>query len=213
MYNSTQVQIISIDNRRFREELTYYDGTPLVQLQVQFNVYFAVHTGKVKTKKSVNECNILTISSYCFADAIPNQCFDLFKFIVLLMNSINNLTKISHEPTLPPAYLPVPTSLHPCGHIFTGKSMFLYIAQCPVRWTAQSTLHFTPWQTCSFQHQLDFSGKYSATLQVLTSHFPITVCHQILVHSRVNTDDVERKKLAKLRNVRDGHLTAGPLKY
>ena len=34
----------------------------------------------------------------------------------------------------------------------------------PVRWTTQSPLHFTPWQTCSFQHQFDLFGKYSATL-------------------------------------------------
>ena len=34
-------------------------------------------------------------------------------------------------------------------------------------WQEKSALHFTPWQTCSFQHQLDFSGKQSATLQLL----------------------------------------------
>ena len=28
----------------------------------------------------------------------------------------------------------------------------------PVRWTVQNALHFTPWQTCPFRHQLDFSG-------------------------------------------------------
>ena len=37
-----------------------------------------------------------------------------------------------------------------------------YIAQYPVRWTAQSALHFTTWQTCSFRHQLGFSGKHSS---------------------------------------------------
>ena len=37
-----------------------------------------------------------------------------------------------------------------------------YIARYPVRRTAQSALHFTPWQTCSFQGHLNFSGKYSA---------------------------------------------------
>ena len=34
------------------------------------------------------------------------------------------------------------------------------VAQYPVRWAAQSALHFTPWQTCSFRHQLNFSGKH-----------------------------------------------------
>ena len=43
-----------------------------------------------------------------------------------------------------------------------GKGSF-YIAQYPVRWTAQSALHFfPPWQTCSFRHQLGFSGKHSS---------------------------------------------------
>ena len=39
----------------------------------------------------------------------------------------------------------------------------LYIAQHPVRWTAQSAVHFfLPWQTCSFRHQPGFSGKHSS---------------------------------------------------
>ena len=43
-----------------------------------------------------------------------------------------------------------------------GKGSF-YIAQYPVRWTAQSALHFCPpCQTCSFRHQLGFSGKHSS---------------------------------------------------
>ena len=41
-----------------------------------------------------------------------------------------------------------------------------YIARYPVRRTTQSALHFTPWQTCSFQGHLNFSGKHSATLQL-----------------------------------------------
>ena len=48
-----------------------------------------------------------------------------------------------------------------------GKGRF-YIAQYPVRWTAQSALHFClPWQTCSFRHQLGFSGKHSRARQQL----------------------------------------------
>ena len=43
-----------------------------------------------------------------------------------------------------------------------GKCSF-YIAQYPVRWTAQRALHFCPlWQTCSFRHQLGLSGKHSS---------------------------------------------------
>ena len=62
-----------------------------------------------------------------------------------------------------------------CGHILVQQSChivsahnilvlkkvkvcFIYlVAQYPVSWTAQSTLYFTPWQTCSFRHQHDFS--------------------------------------------------------
>ena len=33
-----------------------------------------------------------------------------------------------------------------------------YTAQYPVLGTAQSTLHFTPWQTCSLQGHFNFSG-------------------------------------------------------
>ena len=35
--------------------------------------------------------------------------------------------------------------------------MVLYLDQYPVTWTAQSALHFIPWRTCSFRHQLDLA--------------------------------------------------------
>ena len=47
-----------------------------------------------------------------------------------------------------------------------GKKVRSYIARYPVRRTAQSALHFIPWQTCSFQDHLNFSGKHSAMLQL-----------------------------------------------
>ena len=49
------------------------------------------------------------------------------------------------------------------------KVVFVYIAQYPVRWTAQSALHFfcLPWQTCSFRHQLGFSGKHSSDAAIM----------------------------------------------
>ena len=48
------------------------------------------------------------------------------------------------------------------SNISSYKGSF-YIAQYPVCWTAQSALHFCPpWQTCSFRHQLGFSGKHSS---------------------------------------------------
>ena len=53
----------------------------------------------------------------------------------------------------------------------TGKGKIYkvrcYVAQYPVRVTTQTALHFTPWQIRSFRHQLNFSGKHSAMLQLL----------------------------------------------
>ena len=52
----------------------------------------------------------------------------------------------------------------------------IYIAQYPVRWTAQSALHFSsPWQTCSFRHQLELSGKHSAMPQLLRRVYSLTL--------------------------------------
>ena len=50
--------------------------------------------------------------------------------------------------------------------LFHIKKVCFYMAECPVHWTAQSALHFTTWQTCSFRHQLDFSEKHSAMQQL-----------------------------------------------
>ena len=46
-----------------------------------------------------------------------------------------------------------------------GRVLYFYLsmADTNVR-TAQRALHFTAWQTCSFQRHLDFYGKHSATL-------------------------------------------------
>ena len=54
------------------------------------------------------------------------------------------------------------------------KGMF-YIAQCPVHWTAQSALHILPsLQTCSFQHQLGFSGKHSRHAAITLEDYSLT---------------------------------------
>ena len=46
-----------------------------------------------------------------------------------------------------------------CVCVCVKKKGSFYIAQYPV----QSALHFCPpWQTCSFRHQLGFSGKHSS---------------------------------------------------
>ena len=52
-----------------------------------------------------------------------------------------------------------------------SKRVCSYIARYPVLGTVQSNLYFTPWQTCSFRNHLDFSGKHSATLQLLCKDF------------------------------------------
>ena len=50
-----------------------------------------------------------------------------------------------------------------------------YIAQYPVRWTAQSVLNSrAPWQTCSFRHQLDFSGKHFSHGAITRNDYSLT---------------------------------------
>ena len=68
------------------------------------------------------------------------------------------------------------------GQLWMGlKEVRSYITQYPVLRTSQSVLHFTPWQTCSFQSHFNFSGKHSATLKLLREdysfvHISTTVC-------------------------------------
>ena len=50
----------------------------------------------------------------------------------------------------------------------------LYIGQYPVRWTAQSALLFTPWQTYSFRYQLGFSRKHSSRAAITHEHYSLT---------------------------------------
>ena len=67
-----------------------------------------------------------------------------------------------------------------------------------VMWTVQCALHFTPWQTCSFRHQLNFSSKHLAMLQIrrrLFTDISTTVCSQVL-----NWGIVNGTKMPKLRN-------------
>ena len=58
------------------------------------------------------------------------------------------------------------TSGQECGPSIKKVKVSSYIAWYPVHRTAQSALHFTPWQTCSFQGHLNFCGKHSAVLQL-----------------------------------------------
>ena len=47
-------------------------------------------------------------------------------------------------------------------------------AQYPVGWTAQRASHFTPWQTCPFRPQLDFSGKHSTHSAIKREDYSLT---------------------------------------
>ena len=57
------------------------------------------------------------------------------------------------------------------------KKVSSYEARYPAHRTTQGSLHFTPWQTCSLQCQLDFYGKCSATLQLLHKDYSFTCVH------------------------------------
>ena len=59
------------------------------------------------------------------------------------------------------------------------KGMFLYIAQYPVCWTGQGTLHLTLWKTCSFRHQLDIEKDCGGKEGVLYC-YNLAIEHQIL---------------------------------
>ena len=48
------------------------------------------------------------------------------------------------------------------------------VAQYPVHWTTQSAFHFTPWQTCSFRHQFDFSGKHFSHSAITHEGYSLT---------------------------------------
>ena len=49
-----------------------------------------------------------------------------------------------------------------------------YTVLSPVRWNAQITLLFTPWQTCSFRHQLDSSEKHSSHAAITRESYSLT---------------------------------------
>ena len=50
-------------------------------------------------------------------------------------------------------------------YIKKSKGKFLYRAVSNPYDCSKCFLHFTPWQTCSIEHHLGFSGKHSATQQ------------------------------------------------
>ena len=66
--------------------------------------------------------------------------------------------------------------------------VWFYTTWYPARWTAQSALHFTPWHTCSFRHQLGFSGTHSSHAAILSKRYsltfpPLSIHSQVLVYT------------------------------
>ena len=64
----------------------------------------------------------------------------------------------------------------------------MFIAQSPV-----VGLHFTPWQTCSIEHRFAFSGKHSATVQLMRENCLYTNIHH---HSWVNWSNIKWTNLS-----------------
>ena len=97
--------------------------------------------------------------------------------------------------------------------IKNSKGMF-YIAQYPVLWTTQSYLHFTPRQTCSFRHQLDFYGKHSShgaiTAWILFTHISTIVYSQVLIYTAEWTEASRREgKCPNFETVAKGWFEPG----
>ena len=72
-----------------------------------------------------------------------------------------------------------------------------YIAQYPVRWIGQSALYFLPppppRQTCSFRHQLDFSGKHSSHAAITHNDYSLKLPPlSIARYSFIQLSELER---------------------
>ena len=67
-------------------------------------------------------------------------------------------------------------------------------------------LQFTPWQTYSFRHQLNFSGKHSSHAAITREYYSLTfpplyvAGHSVIQPSELGI--VERTKMPKLRNAK-----------
>ena len=84
--------------------------------------------------------------------------------------------------------------------------------------SAQSALHFTPWQTCSFRHQLNLTRKRLAMLQYCanTIQYYLKYSYHCLqpdtqLYSGVNWGIMERAQMPKLRNSSEGDSNPGSL--
>ena len=95
------------------------------------------------------------------------------------------------------------------GIVYLAKvKVCFYIAQYPVRWTAQSALHVTPWQTWSLQHQLDFSGKHSSHAASTREYYLITfppLCQTKCAKPKTETNLISRRP--KIQMICDNSTT------
>ena len=57
---------------------------------------------------------------------------------------------------------------------FKKVKVCFYIAQYPVRWTTQTSLHFSRGRPVQFRHQLDFSGKHPSHAAITHEDYPFT---------------------------------------
>ena len=90
---------------------------------------------------------------------------------------------------------------------YKGKGS-LYIAQYPVNWTAQSALYFLPpppRQTCSFRHQLGFSGKHSSHAAITRNDYSLTIPPESIArYSFIQLSELGCQWKTKMTNLRNG---------
>ena len=88
------------------------------------------------------------------------------------------------------------------------------VAQYPVCSIAQSALHFTPWQTCPFRHQLGCSWKHSSHgsnyAEWLITRISNTVYSQVLIYTAEWTEASWRdQKCPNLKTIAKGGFKPG----
>ena len=72
------------------------------------------------------------------------------------------------------AQLHLPRQLYPSETCTMSKCMFLYSAVSSQLDHSKRFTLFLPWQTCSFRHQLDFSGKHSSDAAITREDYSLT---------------------------------------
>ena len=95
------------------------------------------------------------------------------------------------------------------------KKGSFYIAQYPVRWTAQSASH---WHTCSFRHQIGFSGKHSshAALRATTKSLtfpPLSIARYPFIQLSQLERQWRERKLPIFETVAKGDSNPGSLDH